>query len=76
MKNNFKILEQFLEDSGLKASDFYCITFYEARIALQGKFDRSLVILSGKYAEGHLSVTGYIQFDIRFNGLDIDITLT
>jgi hypothetical protein len=77
MEANFKLLEQFLFDSCLKHSDFYVITIYKNRIALQGNFDRSVGLSASNYSDGVLTKdSGYIEFNFQYNGANIEITLT
>ena len=77
METNFKVLEQFLFDSGLKHSDFYVITIYKSRIGLQGNFDRSVGLSASKYSDAVLDKdSGYIEFNFQYNGANIEITLT
>jgi hypothetical protein len=77
METNFKVLEQFLFDSGLKHSDFYVITIYKSSIRLQGNFDRQVGLSASKYGDGKLtSDSGYVEFNFQYNGANIDITLT
>lgn len=77
MENNFKLLEQFLNESGLKHSDFYAITIYKSIIRLQGNFDRQVGLFASKYGDGKLtSNSGYIEFAFTYHGVNIDITLT
>ena len=77
MEANFKLLEQFLNESGLKHSDFYVITIYKSRIGLQGNFDRQIGLSASKYGDGiFTNDSGYIEFNFQYNGANIDITLT
>jgi hypothetical protein len=77
METNFKLLEQFLTESGLKHSDFYSITIHRSRVTLQGNFDRSVGLSASKYGDGKLtSDSGYVEFNFQYNGANIDITLT
>jgi len=77
METNFKLLEQFLFDSGLKHSDFYVITIYKSSIRLQGNFDRQIGLSASKYSDAVLDKdSGYIEFNFQYNGANIDITLT
>jgi hypothetical protein len=77
MEINFKVLEQFLFDSGLKHSDFYVITIYKSAIRLQGDFDRQIGLSASKYSDAVLDKdSGYIVFNFQYNGVNIDITLT
>jgi hypothetical protein len=77
MEANFKVLEQFLFDSCLKHSDFYVITIYKSSIRLQGNFDRQIGLSASKYSDAVLDKdSGYIEFNFKYNGANIDITLT
>ena len=77
METNFKVLEQFLAESGLKASDFYSIGINRSRINMQGKFDGSVGLSASKYGDAVLDKdSGYIEFNFQYNGANIDITLT
>jgi hypothetical protein len=77
METNFKLLEQFLTESGLRASDFYSITIHRSRVNLQGNFDRSVGLSASKYSDAVLDKdSGYIEFNFQYNGANIEITLT
>jgi ribosomal protein S16 len=77
METNFKLLEQFLTESGLKHSDFYSITIHRSRVNLQGNFDKSVGLFASKYSDAVLDKdSGYIEFDFQYNGANINVTLT
>jgi hypothetical protein len=77
MENYLKLLPQFLTESGLKASDFYSISFNRNRITMQGSFDNSVGLSASKYSDAVLDKdSGYIEFYFTYYGANLNITLT
>jgi len=77
MKKNLKLLPQFLAESGLKVSDFYSINIHRSRVTLQGNFDKSVGLSASKYSDAVLDKdSGYIEFNFKYNGANINVTLT
>jgi hypothetical protein len=77
MENYLKLLPQFLTESGLKASDFYSISFNRNRITMQGNFDNSVGLSASKYSDAVLDKdSDYIEFYFTYYGANLNITLT
>lgn len=79
METNLSLVEQFLTEANMSATDFYSITISPYRITFYGNFDRELGMKASNFGEGRLSkCNGYIHFNFNYSNTNtnIDITLT
>jgi hypothetical protein len=79
MKEQFKVLQQFLAESKIDGDlSFFNINFWNQtnRIDLMGHYQKELAFLLMPYAQGTLEMTGFIKFAFMFQDQEFVITLT
>jgi len=79
MKEQFKVLQQFLAESKIDVdSSFFNINFWNQtnRIDLMGHHQKELAFLLMPYSQGTLETTGFIKFAFMFQNQEFVITLT
>jgi hypothetical protein len=78
MKEQFKVLQQFLAESKIDGDlSFFNINFWNQtnRIDIMGYYQKELAFLLMPYAQGVLEETGFIKFAFMFQEQEFKIAL-